>query len=208
MCNDRWYGPANATKRRSRLGSKPSCQDSKKAHNEKRTLLFVDESAFYLLPGVVSTWAPTGETPVLRCKLTRDHFSVISAISPEGQLYLTMQEKAFDSDGIVAFLQQLLDQIEGNLLIIWDGAPIHRSKTIKAFLAAGAAKRIRLVRLPGYAPDLNPDEGIWHYLKHVELKNVCSHTMAELRQNLTAATGKLRQKPEIIQACFAQIGYY
>lgn len=145
---------------------------------------------------------------MLQCKLTRDHLSVISAISPEGRLYLTMQEKAFDSAAIVAFLQQLLDQIEGNLLIIWDGAPIHRSKTIKAFLAEGAAKRIWLVRLPGYAPDLNPDEGIWHYLKHVELKNVCSHDMAELRQNLTAATGKLSQKSEIIQACFAQVGYY
>jgi hypothetical protein len=54
----------------------------------------VDESAFYLLPGVVTTWAPTGETPVLRCKLTRDHLSVISAISPEGKLYLSMQETA------------------------------------------------------------------------------------------------------------------
>ena len=52
----------------------------------------MDESAFYLLPGVVTTWAPTGATPVLRGKLSRDHLSVISAISPEGQLYLTMQQ--------------------------------------------------------------------------------------------------------------------
>lgn len=157
---------------------------------------------------MVTTWAPTGETPVLRCKLTRDHFSVISAISPQGQLYLTMQEQAFDSDAVVAFLEQLLDQISGKLLIIWDGAAIHRSQTIKAFLADGAAARIWLARLPAYAPDLNPDEGIWHYLKHVELKNVCCDDMADLRQNLTAATGKLRQKPEIIKACFAQVGYY
>lgn len=156
----------------------------------------------------MTTWAPTGETPVLRCKLTRDHFSVISAISPQGQLYLTMQEQAFDSDAVVAFLEQLLDQISGKLLIIWDGAAIHRSQTIKAFLADGAAARIWLARLPAYAPDLNPDEGIWHYLKHVELKNVCCDDMADLRQNLTAATGKLRQKPEIIKACFAQVGYY
>lgn len=157
---------------------------------------------------MVSTWAPTGETPVLRCKLTRDHFSVISAISPEGQLYLTIQEKSFDSDGVVAFLQQLLDQTSGNLLIIWDGAPIHRSQTIKDFLAAGAARRIWLERLPAYAPDLNPAEGIWHYLKHVELKNTCHHTMVELHQNLFAAAARLQRKPEIIRGCFAQIGYY
>jgi transposase len=161
-----------------------------------------------LLPGVVSTWAPTGETPVLQSKLTRDHLSVISAISPEGQLYLSMQEQAFDSDAVVTFLNTLLDQISGNLLIIWDGAPIHRSKTIKAFLAEGAAQRIWLERLPAYAPDLNPDEGIWHYLKHVELKNICCPTIGHLRQNLAAATLRLQQKPEIFEACFAQIGYY
>ncbi len=145
---------------------------------------------------------------MLRCKLTRDHLSVISAISPAGQLYLTMQAQAFDSEAVVAFLKQLLEAITGKLLIIWDGAPIHRSKTIKTFLADGAAARIWLTRLPAYAPDLNPDEGIWHYLKHVELKNLCSKDMLDLRQNLTAATDKVRQKPEIVKACFAQVGYY
>jgi transposase len=168
----------------------------------------LDESAFYLLPGVVTTWAPAGETPVLRCKLTRDHLSVISAISPEGKLYLTMQEPAFDSDGVAAFLKLLLKEIDGKLLIIWDGAPIHRSQIIQQFLTDGAAARIWLTRLPAYAPDLNPDEGIWHYLKHVELKNTCCADLPDLRQKLTAATDSLSHKPEIIQACFAQVGYY
>ena len=145
---------------------------------------------------------------MLRCKLTRDHYSAISAISPAGELYLTMQEQAFDSAAVVAFLKQLLEEITGKLLIIWDGSPIHRSKTIKAFLADGAAERIWLERLPAYAPDLNPDEGIWHYLKHVELKNVCCQDMADLRETLTAASSRLCQKPDIIKACFAQVGYY
>jgi hypothetical protein len=135
---------------------------AKKAVTEGRTILFVDESAFYLLPGVVRTWAPVGETPLLRCKLTRDHYSVISAITPTGELYLAMQAAAYDSAAVIAFLEQLLCAIAGKLLIIWDGASIHRSRAIKAFLAAGAAERIWLERLSGYAPDLNPDEGIWH----------------------------------------------
>jgi transposase len=94
------------------------------------------------------------------------------------------------------------------LLIIWDGAPIHRSRAIKTFLAAGAAERIRLERLPGYAPDLNPDEGIWHYLKHVELKNVCCHDLRQLEQELTAAVERLSAKPEIITGCFAALNDY
>jgi transposase len=156
----------------------------------------------------VTTWAPAGETPVLRCKLTRDHLSVISAISPEGKLYLTMQDTAFDSDGVVAFLKLLLKEITGKLLIIWDGAPIHRSKTIQQFLAAGAAAHIWLARLPAYAPDLNPDEGIWHHLKHVKLKNSCCADLVDLRRHLAAATDELSHQPQIIKACFAQIGYY
>ena len=71
------------------------------------------------------------------------------------------------------FLRHLLRQIEGKLLVIWDGSPIHRGGAVKAFVASGASSRLQLEQLPGYAPDLNPDEGIWKHLKYVELKNVC-----------------------------------
>jgi transposase len=180
----------------------------KRAVAEGRTILFVDESAFYLLPGIVRTWAPVGETPLLRCKLTRDHYSVISAITPTGELFLAMQTAPYDSAAVIAFLEQLQSAIEGKLLIIWDGATIHRSQAIKDFLAAGAAARIWLERLPGYAPDLNPDEGIWHYLKHVELRNVCCHDLRQLEQELTAAVERLSAKPEIITGCFATLDNY
>lgn len=106
------------------------------------------------------------------------------------------------------FWKQLQSAIEGKLLIIWDGATIHRSQAIKDFLAAGAAARIWLERLPGYAPDLNPDEGIWHYLKHVELRNVCCHDLRQLKQELTAAVERLSAKPEIIIGCFAALDDY
>ena len=91
-----------------------------------------------------------GETPLVRCKVTRDRYSVIafgalkaiSASTPTGEPYLAMQAEAYDSAGVIAFLEQLLCAIAGKLLIIWDGAPIHRSRAINTFLAAGAAERI------------------------------------------------------------------
>ena len=98
-------------------------------------------------------------------------------------------------------------QIQQPLLIIWDGSPIHRSQVIKDFLAGGAAKRIHLERLPGYAPDLNPDEGIWNYLKRVKLKNVCCHDLAQLRTELCKAAQRLRQKKHVVKACIRQPGY-
>ncbi len=74
---------------------------------------------------------------------------------------------------MVQFLRHLLRQTPGKVPVIWDGARLHRGGPIKEFLAQGAAKRLRLEQLPGYAPELNPDGGIWSHLKYVELRNVC-----------------------------------
>jgi transposase len=57
-------------------------------------------------------------------------------------------------------LRHLLGQIPGKLLIIWDGSPIHSGRALKDFLSSRASRRLKLERLPGYAPDLNPDEGV------------------------------------------------
>jgi transposase len=132
---------------------------------------------------------------------TRDHLSVISGITDQGRRFQMLQTAAYRSADVVRFLRQLLRQVAGRLLVIWDGAPIHRSHAIKDFLAARAAGRLHLERLPGDAPDLNPDEGIWQYLKHVELRNRCCRSLADLRTELRLAVGRLRHKRELIRAC-------
>src|SRR5438874_12445657 len=119
---------------------------------------------------------------------------------------MQMQERAYCAQDVVAYLRLLLRKIPGKLLVIWDGSPIHRAKVIKDFLAAGAAKRIHLERLPGYAPDLNPDEGIWSYLKYRELKNVVCQNQTELRYELRLAAARLRHKRQVIQGCITQAG--
>jgi hypothetical protein len=106
------------------------------------------------------------ETPILRAQLSYDHVSAISAITPAGQLLIQVQEAAYHGREVVQFLKHVSRYIEVKLLILWDGASIHHGQAIKEFLAAGDAKRIHLERLQGYASDLNPDEGIWQYLKH------------------------------------------
>jgi transposase len=180
--------------------------DQKKAEHEDRTLVWIDEAGFYLLPALVRTWAPVGEPPILRAPCSYDHLSAISAITPNGQLLLHVQEDAYHGDDVVRFLRHILRHIGGKLLILWDGASIHRSQAIKEFLSAGAAQRIHLERLPGYAPDLNPDEGIWSYLKYRELKNVVCQNKSELRYELRLAVARLRHKRHVIQGCITQAG--
>jgi transposase len=167
----------------------------------------VDQSGFYLLPTVVRTYAPIGQTPILQEQLSRDHLSVISGISLEGKLLMMEQERAFKGEDVVRFLRHALREIPGKLLVIWDGSPIHRGQAVKDFLASGAASRLKLEQLPGYAPDLNPDEGIWKHLKYVELKNVCCQSLLELRSELRKATERLRHKKHVILGCIRQPGF-
>jgi transposase len=91
--------------------------------------------------------------------------------------------------------------------VIWDSSPIHRGLPVKEFLRKGAAQRLHLERLPGYAPELNPDEGIWNYLKRVELANLCCQDMAALAVALRRAKERLRHKRTVIRACIRQAGY-
>jgi transposase len=169
--------------------------------------VFVDQSGFYLLPAVVRTYAPIGQTPVLHEELSRDHLSAMSGITLEGKLLMIEQERAFNGEDAVRFLKHALRQIPGKLLIIWDGSPIHRSRVVEEFLAAGAAARVQLEKLAGYAPELNPDEGIWKHLKYVELKNVCCRSLLELRRELRKAKERLRHKRDVIFGCIKQPGF-
>ena len=180
---------------------------SSKAQTEERTIVWVDESAFYAVPAVVRTWAPRGVTPVLRALLTRDHLSIISGITPAGQLLLQMRGRSLRGPDVVRFLRHLLRHIRGKLLVIWDGAPIHRAQVVKDFLTQGGAACIWLEQLPAYAPELNPEEGIWNLLKQVELRNLCCDDLAELRFELRLAAARLRHKTGVIQGCISQCGH-
>ena len=176
------------------------------ARLEHRCLIFVDESGFYLLPAKVRTYAPRGQRPTLRVFETRDHLSVMSAVTSQGWLFTLVRAASLTGVASVRFLKHLLSQLDCKLLVIWDGSPIHRGDAVKTYLAEGAAKRIHLERLPSYAPDLNPDEGVWHQLKYVELRNLCCVDFAQLQHQLNLAILRLRRKPYLIQSFFAGAG--
>ncbi|HEY1351672.1 MAG TPA: transposase [Ktedonobacteraceae bacterium] len=175
---------------------------AKKAEQEQRTIVFVDEAGFSLLPMIVRTYAPRGQTPVLRVKLTRDHLSAIGGITPTGRLFMQMQERADKAEDVVRLLRLLLRKIPGKLLIIWDGSPIHRADVVKPFLASPMGQRVHRERLPGDAPDLNPQELVWNLLTRRERTNRCCRDLAHLRHELVCAKERLRHRQDILQHCF------
>src|SRR5262245_2298197 len=97
-----------------------------RARRERRALVFEDESGFYLLPGVVKTYAPKGLTPVLREKQTRDHLSVRGGRTPAGRIFTLARQESITGLHCIEFLLHLLRVAGDRLLVIWDGSPIHR----------------------------------------------------------------------------------
>jgi transposase len=144
---------------------------------------------------------------MMRVPLTRDHLSVISGITESGQLLVQIQARAYKGVDVVRFLKHLMCHLGWPLLIIWDGAPIHRDHAVKAFLASDGAGQLWVEQLPGYAPDLNPAEGVWNQLKQVELRNVACHNQAELRHALRLAIARLRHKPDVIRGFIKHCRY-
>ena len=172
-------------------------------------IVWGDPSGFSLLPQHVRTWARHGHghTPVLRVPLTRDHRAAIAALTPHQRLVMPTQTTAYHSTDVVRFLRVLWRKSSGQLLIIWDGAPIHRGQPIKDCLARGAAKRSHREQLPGYAPDLTPVEGICNSLQCRDLGTVCCRDFTALATALRRAQERLRHKRRVIRGCIAECGY-
>jgi transposase len=171
------------------------------ARRERRTPVFIDEAGFYLLPGVVRTYAPEGRTPILKGWQSRDHLSVMGAVTMPGKVFSLVRQESLSGLETVAFLAHLRRVAARRLLVIWDGSPIHRRAEVKEFLA-GTNGAVRVEPLPAYAPDLNPVEWMWQHLKHAQLRNVICLDLEQLHLEFHLALGRVRAKPGLIKSFF------
>ena len=117
-----------------------------------------------------------------------------------------LHEGAIKSDQVIGFLRAVHRQIPGKILLLWDGAPIHRSRIVTAFIQANR-DWLQVERLPAYAPELNPVEYLWAYWKKNELANFCPKNVWELSHAASQALKRIRRRkrrPQLIAAFFHQ----
>ena len=165
-------------------------------------IIYADEAGINLLPSVHRTYAEIGQTPILKdaCKYT--HLSVASGITEDGRLIYQIRQDSFNGKGIVLFLEHLAKQVKEKILLIWDGAKIHSSISVKEYLDNQKSNKIWLVKTPAYCPELNADELVWNRIKNVELKNVCCKTVSELKIKTIDAMEKLNEHKDVILSFF------
>lgn len=128
------------------------------------TLYFGDEAGIRSDYHAGTTWAPIGQTPVVRTTGARFGLNLISALSPRGTLRFMVVPGRLTAAKFCTFLRRLLHKAPGPIFLIVDGHPTHRAAAVKRFVQATAG-RLRLFTLPAYSPELNPDELVWNTLK-------------------------------------------
>jgi transposase len=170
--------------------------------------VFIDESGFLLIPSVRKTWSPVGQTPIVHHRYRHDRISAISgiAVSPKRQhctLYCQLYEDNIQGEEVVVFLRHLLRQISGHLIVLLDNGKPHRGDAVEELLAR--TSRLHLEHFPPYAPELNPDEGVWNHLKQT-LANGRPETQAELMDVLSDEICSLAACQSVLRGCIRQAG--
>lgn len=148
-----------------------------RAKRKKATIVFIDETGVLSSPYLRRTWAPKGETPVVdkKARGPRLRMSLIGAIAVDPAFTETrLFFRSFPGASCLgtdfrSFLNYLTRAIDGPLIVVWDGLRGHKSREVKEFLAT--CKRLTIEFFPPYAPELNPVEYLWAWLKNKPLAN-------------------------------------
>ena len=171
-------------------------------------LYFQDESGVSLIAVMGKTWAPRGETPIVKTTGKRGGLCVTSAISPAGKMVFRIEKdkERINAAKHIEFLQQIIKQHpKRKIIIVEDNAPAHTAKKVDTFVEENSNK-IAIYRIPSYAPELNPDEHVWEYLKAYKLKAHQAQNKEELRSLVKRKMQGIQRKKGLINSFF--VGTY
>jgi transposase len=157
-----------------------------------------------LAPLVRRTWSPRGETPLFYQRgAHRQKVSIIGAltVSPKrrrvGLYFSLIAELNVDAYWLVAFLTAMARHLRGPVILIWDRLNAHRSSVVQRFLERHPRFHVEL--LPAYAPELNPVETVWSYLKLNPLANFAPCDVRHLARIATRHTRRLQRRSRLIR---------
>ncbi len=152
------------------------------------------------------TWAPKGQTPIIDFHFNWRHVSSIAALT-RCEFYFRLHEGSIKKEQIVEFLQGIMTQMKRPLLVIWDGLRSHHSRQVREYVN-GLDGQIKIEFLPAYAPDLNPVEYLWAWLKRHALANYCPNNLNELKTKTRHKLWSAQKRPSIIAACWKHAGLW
>jgi len=181
--------------------------------NKDFYIVFIDEAGFMLNPLVRKTWAPQGHTPVLKISENpHDRISVIGAmtikmVEPKqiGFIFHLSQDNTnFRGYTVASFLDHIYNKLHAHINLVWDSIKIHTAEPVNIFLALHTA--IKVFFFPPYAPELNPVDNFWGYIKYSGLANFCPHDLIELRKHVRNELFRIQKRPDLLESMVRHTG--
>lgn len=164
------------------------------------TFLFADETGIHEDHAVGRTWGERGNPPVVRVTGTRRRINVISAISPRGRLWFRCYPGNLSAPGFVEYLKALRGDISTRIDLIIDKHPAHVAALTRKYLLLHK-NRIRVHYLPGYAPEINPDEHVWSYVKGAFRRDPLEQN-EDLSSAVTASMDAVKNDRPLVRSFF------
>jgi DDE superfamily endonuclease len=186
-------------------------QDQKGARAKSAWLVFFDESAISLSPVVRRTWAPRGKTPILRHRANWKRASMAAALGyrPDGggaRLCFHVQKDSYNTACLIGVLEQLKVFYRGQqVVLLWDGLGAHWSNKMLDWLET-QQDWLGVERLPPYAPELNPVEGLWANVKGVELANFAGDTVVQVADQAQQGIERVCASEDLVVGFLAHTG--
>lgn len=166
------------------------------------SVFFADEAGLRTDHHAGRTWATVGRTPVVRATGARARINMISAVTPTGQLRFQLVEGTVNADTFIEFCKRLVHDAAAPVFLIVDGHPAHRAKKVTDYVASTDG-RLRLFFLPGYSPELNPDEWVWKNVKNDRVAKQVPMNKADLKSLALGALRRLQKLPHLVRGFFA-----
>ncbi|AGW95444.1 hypothetical protein N234_35885 [Ralstonia pickettii DTP0602] len=174
---------------------------ARQAREQKADIFFWDESGFRADSVHGKTWAPRGETPIVERPGQRQSMSAASAVNSKGAFWFATYEGGLSGELFVTLLKKLMLNRKKAVHLILDGLPAHKKAIVKAYVASTQGK-LTLHFLPGYAPDLNPDELVWSHVKRNGVARRPLQKGEELGPRVHEQLAKIRRNPKLVRSFF------
>lgn len=174
---------------------------AKQAKKLGATVYFADEAGIRSDHHAGTTWGAIGKTPVVKTTGARFSLNMISAVTAQGLLRFSTFNGTMTADKFIEFCKRLIADTTGPVFLIVDGHPVHRSKRVKQF-AESTNGQLRLFQLPGYSPQLNPDEWVWKNIKNDRVGRSIITGPDQFKALAVAALRRLQAMPHIVRGFF------
>jgi len=165
-------------------------------------IYFLDEAGFSSEPNLGRTYGLKRKTPVVRTSGQRQKVNAISAVNAQGGFWSDVYTGTLNAGKFVGFQRKFMKRRREKEFLVVDGHPSHHEKMVSAYIKSMNGK-LELHFLPPYAPDLNPDEFVWHYAKNTGVSKKPLHKNESLKTRVESDMSKIKGNKHLVRSFFS-----